>query len=149
MPTRTKRVKWQWKQLCSVTACVWGCLTLRPVTWRVVGIRGCQIAQLLPKVIKHLRGEKKGLRPTGFYFMLYLPVLPVLWAMLSFGIQGWSNPRAIFPSTISPIALIGLLRDVKLGQCTYPGASSQSQKCKRCPKGKIASEVPCSLMNSS
>lgn len=102
--------------------CVWGCLTLSPLTGTVVGVRGCHIAQVLPTVIKHLRGWKKGLRPPSFYFMLYLPILTVLWAVLSFGIQGWLNPKSIFPCTMTPVALIGLFRDVKQGWCTYSEA---------------------------
>ena len=69
--------------------------------------------------------------------------------MLSFGTQGWSKQRAISPSAVSPIALIVLLREVKRSLCTYLGASSQSQKCKRCSKGKTSSGAPCSPVNSS
>lgn len=131
--------------LCSATASVWGCLTIRPVTWR--GGRWSEIAriaQVLPKEKK-----KKGLRPAGFYFTLYLPVLPLPWAVLSFGIQGWSKQRAVLPSAVSPLALIVLLREVKQGLCTYPGASSQSQKSQWCPKGKISSGAPRSPVNPS
>lgn len=118
MPRRARRVKWQLRGLCSVTPCVQGHLTLRPVTWNSSRCQRLSDCTSTPYSNTTSEGGKKALRPTGFYFMLYLPVLPVLWAMLSFGIQDWSNPRAIFPSTMCRVALTGLLRDVKRGQYT-------------------------------
>lgn len=72
------------------------------------------------------------------YTPLCLPVLPLLRVMLPFGRQGWWKQSHVLPSTVSPIALIVMLREVKRGLCTYPGASSGSRGS-RCPTGKISS----------